>query len=114
MGEAKNRRENPDAHRAALDKLSRSLADQGRLIEAGWASLRAVWIPADAPAMQIDCMRQAYMAGAQHLFSSIVSILEPGTEATPTDERRLQLIADELDAFYREAKLRAEPPQGSG
>jgi hypothetical protein len=62
------------ADRQYLEQLSRRLADDGRLIEAGWVALRIQAIPHDAPAVQLQEMRMAYMAGAQRLFASIMSI----------------------------------------
>jgi len=44
------------------------------------------------------------MAGAQHLFSSIMTILDPGDEPTEADMKRMELIAKEMAAFYEELK----------
>lgn len=86
-----------------LEKLSRDLTDQGRLIEAGWISLRLMAID---PHAQLDEMRMAFFAGAQHLFASIMTILEPGAEPTEKDLQRLGLIQAELDKFISEFKQR--------
>jgi hypothetical protein len=87
-----------------IDEVSRRLADEGKLIELGWYALRQMAVPADAPDVQVDAMRTAYFAGAQHLFASIMGILEPGEEPTDADMRRLSLIAKELQAFEDELK----------
>lgn len=87
------------ADRAYLERLSRQLADDGKLIEAGWISLRLAAIPLDASAVQLEEMHKAYMAGAQHLFASIMTILEPDAEPTDNDLRRMDLIAGELSAY---------------
>ena len=89
-------------YKAALDKVARDLTDQGRLIEAGWITLRALILPRTAPAVQIDEMRKAFFAGAQHLFASIVSILEPDADVTEADLRRMSLIHEELERFRAE------------
>lgn len=60
------------ADRQFLEQLSRRLADEGKLIEAGWVGLRLAAVPLNAPAAQLEEMRNAFMAGAQHLFSSII------------------------------------------
>jgi hypothetical protein len=45
----------------------------------------------------------AFLAGSQHLFSSIVVILDPGDEQpTEADLRKMDLIDKELRAFARE------------
>lgn len=89
-----------------LQQLHRAFADSGKLIEAGWISLRIVAIPPGAPQIQIDEMRNAFMAGAQHLWASINQFLDSGDEATAADERRMRLIQAELDAFAKELQKR--------
>jgi hypothetical protein len=60
----------------------------------------------------LDAMRIAYMAGAQHLFSSIMTILEPGQMETEADVSRLDLIDKELDKFAQELALRTTRARG--
>lgn len=97
----------------ALQALSKTLTDNGLLIEAGWTALRAAAIPKDAPALQLEEMRNSFFAGAQHLFSSIMTILDPGTEPTDADLGRMALIQDELNRFIRDYQLRRLPAEGS-
>jgi hypothetical protein len=87
------------ADRAYLERLTRELADKGQLIEAGWVGLRLAAIPLDASPTQLEEMHKAYMAGAQHLWSSIMTMLDPGLEETEADMRKMSLIADELQAY---------------
>lgn len=96
------------ADRAYLERMTRELADKGQLIEAGWIGLRLAAIPLDASATQLDEMHKAYMAGAQHLWSSIMTMLDPGLEETEADMRKMSLIADELQAYAN--KLMADLP----
>ena len=102
------------ADRQFLEQLSRKLADEGRLIEAGWVALRLQTIPLNAPAVQLQEMRIAYMAGAQHLFASMMGMLEEGVMETENDMRRMDLIAKELEVFTEELKLRVSKPADSG
>lgn len=90
------------ADRQHLQELTRRLASEGKLIEAGWVSLRMHAIPLNAPAVQLSEMRMAYMAGAQHVFASIIGMLDPGSDETPDDLRRMDLIHKELEDFRRE------------
>ena len=101
------------ADRHYLEVLSKRLADDGRLIEAGWVAMRLLAVPLDAPAVQLNEMRQAFMAGAQHLFSSIMTILDPGADPTTADLRRMELISDELETFGKEMELRVSRPAGT-
>lgn len=100
------------ADRSYLEQLTRKLTDEGKLIEAGWVAMRIIAVPPDATATQLDAMRYAFMAGAQHLFSSIMAMLEPGVMETPDDLRRMDLINTELEAFGEQLKLRISQPKG--
>jgi hypothetical protein len=93
-----------------LQYLQRKLADRGKLIEAGWVGLRISTIPLDAPKIQVDEMRKAFMAGAQHLFASLMAVLDPGEEPTPDDMRRMDLIDKELQAFGKELEAATRTP----
>lgn len=92
--------------RELVDELTRRLIDQGKIIAAGFASLRFQAIPADAPEIQIREMEKAFFAGAQHLWGSIVSVLQEDEEPTEDDLRRMGLINAELEEFGR--RLAAE------
>jgi hypothetical protein len=95
-----------------LKRLERELADKGRLIEAGWVGLRLAWVPLDAPAHQLDDLRAAFFSGAQHLFTSIMSVLDPGEEPTEKDLDRMSLIQRELDQFIQVFELKNLPTKG--
>lgn len=101
------------ADRAYLERLTRELADQGKLIESGWVALRLMTLPLDAPAVQLQEMRNAYFAGAQHLFGSLMSgVLDPDAEPTEADRRRMDLIDQELRTFIAEFEPRHGPIMG--
>lgn len=100
------------ADKAFLERLSRELADQGKLIEAGWVGLRVACDLHDAPKDQLQEMRNAFFAGAQHLFSSIMTILEPDAEPTDKDLERMDLIDKELRAFINDFMVRNLPAKG--
>lgn len=87
-----------------IDAISKGLTDSGKLIEAGWVGLKMAVMPPNAPQVQIDEMRKAFFAGAQHLFTSIIGILEPDDEPTEKDLERMTLIHKELEAFYEDFK----------
>jgi hypothetical protein len=101
------------ADRAHLERLSRELTDSGKLIEVGFISLRLACIPLDAPAEQLREMRMAFFAGAQHLFGTIMTILEPGDEPTEKDLKRLDLINAELGEFIKDFEMRHTPTKGT-
>ena len=101
------------AERAYLERLSRELVDQGKLTEAGWVGLRLAVMHPDAPADQLREMRMAFFAGAQHLFGSIMGILEPGEEPTDKDCARMGLIDAELKTFIKDFEMRHIPTKGT-
>lgn len=98
------------AKAAAL--LTEKLVDQGKIIEGGWVGLKAAWLHPDAPPEQVDEMRKAFFAGAQHLYASIMTVLDSGEEPTDRDMRRLANIATELDDFGKTVAFEL-PTEGS-
>lgn len=108
MGESKRRR----IENAAID-ITKELTDNGKLIEAGFAVFASLVIPKDAPAIQLREMQLAFMAGAEHVWSSMMAILEPGDEPTAADLRRLDLIQKELAGWRGKLSERIDPAKGS-
>lgn len=96
-----------------LERLSKELADNGKLVEAGWVSLRLACIPDDAPKVQLEEMHMAFFAGAQHLFASIVAVMDPGEEPTAADLNRMDLLHKELQEFERKFAMRTMGTKGS-
>jgi hypothetical protein len=96
----------------AIQDLTRRLTDEGKLIEVGFVTLRAVAMHPEAPADQVKEMRMAFFAGAQHLFGSIMGFLESGDEITDEDMRRMSLVDAELTEFIDEfSKQHNLPPR---
>lgn len=110
MGEARRRGSRSDRIHQAHESAMHRLAEEGRIIEGGWLALRATWLPAGAPDHQVRDLRCAFMAGAQHLFASILTILDPGSEATDADMSKMNAIAAELEIFCAEIEGRMQGP----
>ena len=85
--------------RAVLDDMARRLADEGKLVEAGWIAFRLSCIPMTASDVQLREMRIAFMSGAHHLFFAIIQAIEEGDEPTDSDLERMDKVAAELKAF---------------
>ena len=113
MGESKRRAERMTPHERAMQELTRRLVDEGKLIEAGWASLRAVWLHPETPSQQVTDLRMAFMAGAQHTWASVMGMLEEGEDATTADLTRMDKIQAELDAFGAELARDHYPTKGT-
>jgi hypothetical protein len=89
-----------------IERLQRDLIARGKLIEAGWARMRAIGIPLSAPQAQVESMRTAFFMGAHYLYQ----VLEDPTE---DDEGQVRLIVQELEAFITEFSLRYVPSDGT-
>ena len=94
--------------RELLDDLARKLIDAGKLIEAGWIGLRLAAVDEDASEKQLDEMRFAFFAGAQHLLGCLMGVMDEGTEPTEADLRRMSNVQKELDEFVEEMKRRIQ------
>lgn len=95
-----------------LQRFHRELVDKGLLIEAGWVSCRMASYPNGAAKEHLAEMRCMFFAGAQHLLTCIVNIVEPGDEPTENDLRRMDLIQAELLKFIEEFELRVRAKGG--
>ena len=95
-----------NTHDKIAAAVTKEAADEGNLIETGFNALRELVIAKDAPRIQVDEMRLAYMAGAQHLWASIMSVLDPGSGETPGDVQRMEKIQAELDSWRQTLELR--------
>ena len=114
MGEAKRRRDRMTDYEKRMVDLERKLADEGKLIEAGWIGLRKVWLTEAADAELILYCRMAFMAGCAHLFPAIIGVLEDGDdEPTKKDMERITKIYEEITRFNDELKAALQQPEGS-
>lgn len=86
---------------AVIDKILAEWADKGKIIEGGWQAFVVTGGLVNAPEQQLRDMRKAYMLGAQHLYASIMAVMDEGREPTERDLKRMSLIHDELEAFRR-------------
>lgn len=93
---------------AFLLRLQKDLADAGKLVEAGWVGFRLAVVPKDAGPTQLSEMKMAFMAGAMHVFTALVGVLDEGTEETEADMRRMSLLHEELEKFAAEFKAKAK------
>ncbi len=95
------------------DALVKQLAAEGKLLEIGFVAMRFAIIPPTASEEQIEDMRIAYMAGAQHLFASMMSFMDPGEEPTASDMNRMMLINREIEEFGKQLQLRKSRAEGT-
>lgn len=80
-----------------IEEIVKHFVDKGMLVEGGWQVLRMIKFhgPEVTPSQEKK-YRLCYLSGAQHVFSSILGMLEGGTEPTGTDEARMEMIYEEL------------------
>jgi len=113
VGEAKRRQalSREQFHKLIVD-VTRGIATEGKLIALGWYGFEKHLLPADVGDQQRRDMCIAFFAGADHLYSSIMSMLDPGTEETPGDMKRMAAIHDELEQFRNLFKAAAMKTEG--
>jgi hypothetical protein len=101
-------------HRVNLiQEIAQDLLDQGLVVEAGWEMYRVMALPHSAPTSELDRVKEAFFAGAQHVLGPVMSALEPGVEPSETDIRRMHALAQELDRFSDLLWLKYSRPMGS-
>lgn len=89
--------------KAVVDEISKAQADRGQLVDIGWKAYRVVMLPRHAQSAEMEeQFRYTYFSGAQHLFASIMNVLDSDREPTARDLERMSKINDELDGFARE------------
>ena len=84
------------------NKIAKTYADKGGLVEAGWRAFRVVLMPQDASLSELEKARIAFYAGAQHLFASMINAMDPEMEPTEADMRRMDLLNAEMERFKPE------------
>lgn len=92
--------------------LTKKLLDDGRLLEAGWHIFRGTMLPAGLAPQSLDRIRLAYLAGAEHVFSSMLSGMDEGDAETDAEIKRMENLSIEI-AKARE-ELNAAAPRSQG
>ena len=84
--------------------LLQELSDRGQIIEGGWRAYELLSGLKTASEVQRNECRKAFFLGAQHLFSSVLGMLDPGSEPTDLDLERMTKLDAELRLFLAEMK----------
>jgi len=90
-------------------------ADAALALAAPAPQLAEVFASYEAQAVRVSkaLLRQAFMAGAQHTWASIMTMLEEGEDPTAADLGRMEKIQVELDVFAAEFARDHYPTRGS-
>lgn len=84
-------------------QITKDWSDRGTLIEGGFRAMLVLrGHKIDDPG--VADLRRVYYSGAQHLFASMMNVMEEDREPTPTDMRRVELMARELEKWAAEEK----------
>lgn len=102
-----------EKRRLVMERLARELMDEGMIVEGGWQMFRLIALKPDTPTPELDRCKEAFFSGAQHLFGSMMSALDPGVEETPADLRRMDQIHAELERFAETLRLKYGRSMGS-
>lgn len=101
-----------EQQRKLHDELMKRFTADGKLIEAGWVSMKLLVLPQDAPAVQVSEMRKAFFCGAQHLYAALMCIMDADREPTDADMKKMELIHNELEAFRMVVTSEHAPGRG--
>jgi len=82
--------------------ITKEAADNGLLIETGWLAFKRVCYPDGMVPDQEEQLRNAFFAGSQHLYGSVLAMMDPGSEETENDLKKMQLLDAELEGFLIE------------
>lgn len=85
-----------DEYQKLCDDLMRGANKSGQTVELGWLALRKMWVPASAPDYDVQMLRRAFFAGAQHLYASIMRVMDDDREPTANDMAIMARIDKEL------------------
>jgi len=91
--------------------IADSWADKGRIVEGGWRAYEHLIMPQDASDTQRAEMRKAWFLGAEHIFSTIMMVMDPGQEPTARDLERMSKLHWELEQFKRELASHHKPAE---
>lgn len=100
-----------DANQIATEVSKRFLAE-GKLIEAGFAAFIALSFRGTPDDQQLEQLRVAFFGGAQHLWGTLVNVIDPDAEPTEADLKKMALIQSEMDAFITDFAKRHIPTKG--
>lgn len=78
--------------------VTKEWADRGQLLEGGWQAYAQTTL-FDAHPVQVSEMRKAYFLGAQHVFASLMQVLDTDRKPTEQDLKVVTLIHEELEGF---------------
>ena len=99
MGEHKLEKPKRQITQQLADELAKTATDKGKLIEVGWIGMLQHVIPQGMEKEAVTMLRQAFFMGAQHLYASILGIMDKDREPTAADMARMELIHKELETF---------------
>ena len=94
-----------DRHRITEEfaaRLTKDATDKGLLMEIGWIAMLRFIVPREASETQVAETRKAFFMGADHLFASIMNVMDSDREVTEEDLRRMDMIEAELKAFRKQ------------
>jgi hypothetical protein len=83
--------------RAVVEAILKRMANEGRLIEGGWLSFLE-FVPPNTTAQQVNLLKLAYYCCAEHLFNSIMTIMDEDREPTENDLKKMSLLQKEISA----------------
>lgn len=90
------------------DMILKDLSDRGQVVEGGWRAYELLCGLQNVSSTQRNECRKAFFFGAGHVFTSMITMMEPGTEPTDKDMERMNKLNSELEIFMQPFKKKEE------
>lgn len=94
----------------AID-LTNRMADQGQIVAGGFAAYRETMILGASPET-VAAHRLVWIAASDHLYSSMMLILNSESEPRDQEMRRMDILHAEIVALRNEMELTVAPIKG--
>lgn len=105
MGEAKRKRERMSEKERLADDIVRSAGNAGLLVETGWQIHKGIILQIADNDPRLFDIRLAFMAGAEHVFTSLIGMMDEGDEITDGDMKKMALLDQEIGKIRAELEL---------
>lgn len=97
--------------RKAAEAIQKRLLEEGHALQGGFMAYCLVRGVSNEAVR--ERVRDAFMAGAESCFTSMMMGLDEGKEPTDDDMRRMSMIWSEIEAWRKDRELEFAPPGGS-
>lgn len=96
---------NPDA-KELFSIMAKELLNQCKIVEGGFSGYKTHIFPSGLPPFQEEELRNAFFAGAQHLYGTMMAVFSEAGDPSDEDMRNMDAIHTELKEFIKSFKVK--------